>query len=175
MGAPRWVPVGKILRTHGIHGAVVVTPFGDTLSRRRPGDRLFVQAPSSGVPRGLRIADKRPLGNLWVLGFEGVEDLDGARRLVGLEVGVPEEELDPLEDGEYYHHQLVGLAVVTESGTPLGRVVGVMETKAHDLYAVATDSGREILLPAVAEIIKTIDVSRGLMVVDPPEGLVDDL
>uniref|UniRef100_A0A832EIE8 Ribosome maturation factor RimM n=1 Tax=Desulfacinum infernum TaxID=35837 RepID=A0A832EIE8_9BACT len=175
MDGPRWVPVGKILKTHGIHGAVVVAPYGDTLARRRPGDRLFLQAPRGGVPQGLRIAEKRPLGAAWVIGFEGVEDLSAARRLVGLDVGVPEEDLDPLEDGEYYHHQLVGLAVVTEAGVPLGRVVGVMETKAHDLYAVATDSGREILLPAVEEIIKQIDVARGVMVVDPPEGLLDDL
>ncbi|MEJ5365582.1 MAG: ribosome maturation factor RimM [Desulfosoma sp.] len=175
MDSPRWVPVGKILRTHGIHGAVVVAPYGETLGRRQPGERLFVQAARGGVPRALRIADKRPAGQAWVFGFEGIEDLDGARRLVGLEVGVPEEDLDPLEDGEYYYHQLVGLEVVTEAGVPLGRVVGVMETKAHDLYAVKTGSGREILLPAVEEIIKRVDVSRGVMVVDPPEGLLDDL
>jgi len=175
MDGPRWVPVGKILRTHGIHGAVVVAPYGDTLARRQPGDRLFVQATHGGVPRGLRIAQKRPQGPAWVIAFEEVEDLNAARRLVGLDVGVPEEDLDPLEDGEYYHHQLVGLAVVTEAGEPVGRVVGVVETKAHDLYAVATDSGREILLPAVEEIIKRIDVPRGVMVVDPPEGLLDDL
>lgn len=175
MDAPRWVPVGKILRTHGIHGAVVVAPYGDTLGRRRPGDRLFVQARRGGVPRALRITEKRPLGHGWVLGFQGVEDLNAARRLVGLEVGVPEEDLAPLEEGEYYHHQLVGLEVVNTAGETLGRVVGVVETKAHDLYAVATDSGREILLPAVEAIIKAVDVARGVMVVDPPEGLLDDL
>ncbi len=175
MGGPRWVPVGKVLRTHGIRGAVVVAPYGETLDRRRPGDRVFVQASPGGVPRELRIEDKRPLRSLWILSFEGIQDLGGARRLVGLELGVPEEDLEPLEEGEYYHHQLVGLEVVTESGTALGRIVGVMETKAHDLYAVETDSGREILLPAVAEIIKVVDVTRGIMVVDPPEGLWDDL
>lgn len=175
MGAPRWVPVGKIVRTHGIHGAVVIAPYGETLSRRQPGERLFVQNPGGGLPRLLCIAKKRPLGALWALSFEGIGDLNAAQGLVGLEVGVPEGELPPLPEGEYYHHELIGLHVVKEDGTILGRVVGVVETKAHDLYAVATDAGHEVLLPAVDEIIKRIDVSRGVMVVDPPEGLLNDL
>jgi len=112
---------------------------------------------------------------MWVFGFERIENVQDAEALVGLEVGVPEDELASLEEGEYYYHQLVGLQVVDERGTFLGRVVGVMETKGHDLYAVDTGTGREFFLPAVDEIIRTIDVSRGIMVVDPPEGLMNDL
>ncbi len=173
MSGPRWVAVGKIIRPHGIRGALLIAPYGETLNRRESGQWLFVQGLTGGVPRALRIVEKRPLGAAWVVGFEGVQDIEAAQRFVGQEVGVPEEELAPLEAGEYYHHQLVGLQTVTEKGAVLGRVVGVMETRAHDIYVVETDSGREILLPAVDEIVKAIDVPRGIMVVDPPEGLIE--
>ncbi|MGQ9484835.1 MAG: ribosome maturation factor RimM [Desulfosoma sp.] len=173
MSGPRWVAVGKIVRTHGIRGAVVIAPYGDTLYRRQCGQWLFVQPSTSGVPRPLRLVEKRPLGAEWLVRFERMEGVDAAERLVGLEVGVPEDELAPLNDGEYYHHQLVGLRVLRKDGVALGRVVGIMETRAHDLYVVETDAGREVLLPAVTEIIREIDVSRGIMVVDPPEGLIE--
>lgn len=173
MSGPRWVAVGQIVKTHGIRGALLIAPYGETLSRRQCGQWLFVQAPTSGVPRPLRLLEKKPLGGQWLVRLEGVEDVEAARRFVGLEVGVPEEELAPLEDGEFYHHQLVGLRVLRTDGMVLGRVVGILETRAHDLYVVETDSGREVLLPAVAEIVHAIDVPRGVMVVDPPEGLLE--
>ncbi|ROR01622.1 ribosome maturation factor RimM [Desulfosoma caldarium] len=173
MSGQRWVAVGQIVKTHGIRGALVIAPYGETLSRRQCGQWLFVQAPTSGVPRPLRLVEKRPLEGKWLVRLEGVEDVEAARCFVGLEVGVPEEDLAPLEAGEYYHHQLMGLRVLTPDGVVLGRVVGILETRAHDLYVVETDSGREALVPAVAEIVHAIDVSRGVMVVDPPEGLFE--
>lgn len=173
MSGPRWVAVGKIVRTHGIRGALVIAPYGATLNRRQCGQWLFVQPPTSGVPRALRLVEKRLLGAEWLVHFEGVEDVGSARPFVGLEVGVSEDELAPLDEGEYYHHQLVGLRVLRKDGVVLGRVVGIMETRAHDLYVVETDAGREVLLPAVAEMILEIDMLRGVMVVDPPEGLIE--
>ena len=83
---------------------------------------------------------------------------------------VPEQSVPPLPEGEYFHFQLLGLRVLTEEGEDLGRVCEILETGSNDVYIVANDSG-ELLLPALADVVREVQVSEGLMVVRLPEGL----
>jgi len=94
--------------------------------------------------------------------------------VAGAEIFLPEDCLPPPSDNEYYQYQLLGLKVETLQGRRIGTLRGILETGDADVYSIDFH-GKEILIPAVDEIIVKIDLKQGLIVVDPPEGLIDDL
>lgn len=97
---------------------------------------------------------------------------DAARALIGQALYVPEAEAVALPKGEYFVHQIVGLTVVTTAGEALGTVAEVLETGSNDVYAVRGPRG-EVMIPALKEVIKEVDLAAGRMVVDPLPGLLD--
>ena len=107
-----------------------------------------------------------------VIGLQGVETMNEAEQLAGLELRVPVESLAPLPEGTFYHHDLVGCRVVTNDGQDVGTVEGVEGTFAGSRLVVAGGRG-EILIPLATEICRTIDVAGKRIVIDPPEGLLD--
>jgi 16S rRNA processing protein RimM len=173
MAEPRWVPLGKIGRTHGLRGALRVHPYGQTLATRKPGDELFL-CPSEGSPVKLTLTALRQHGRFYVVQFAQIESADAAQDLTGVEVFLPEDRLPPAEAGEYYYYQLLGLKVETPDGGFLGTLCEILPTGSNDIYIVK-HAGKEILVPAIADVIVAIDLGLGRMVVDLPEGLTDDL
>jgi 16S rRNA processing protein RimM len=99
---------------------------------------------------------------------------EAARERIGEYVYVPESEAVPLPEGEYFVHQIVGLAVRTVSGEPLGTVREVLQTGSNDVYLVKGAHG-EVLLPATKEVLKAIDLAGGTMTVQLLPGLVEGL
>jgi 16S rRNA processing protein RimM len=103
--------------------------------------------------------------------LEGVLNRSNAEVLCGLDVYVPAASLPPLPDGEFYWHEVIGLRVIA-GDLELGRVVDILQTGVYDIYVVHSDEKKEYLFPAVEEIVTNIDLKNGVMVVDPPEGLL---
>ena len=110
--------------------------------------------------------------NFTAIHFEGVTDRNSAEALRGFELEMPESELPPLPDGEYYHYQLIGCSVVDLTGRQIGLLSGIMETGSNDVYVVTPSDGREILIPATKDIVKEVDIVEKVVTVDPPEGTV---
>jgi 16S rRNA processing protein RimM len=106
-----------------------------------------------------------------ILKLEGIEDRSSAEKLRGAQLEVPVEDATPLPAGEYYWHQVVGLVVEDTRGHPIGTVREILRTGGNDVYVV-WDGAREVLLPAIKDVVRTIDLERGLMVVDPLPGLI---
>ena len=159
--------VGRIARAHGIKGQVIVNPETDFPEQRfRPGASLFTTRGAVKLTT-VRFQNGRP-----VIGIEGVETMNGAEELSGLELRVPVEELAALPAGMFYHHDLVGCQVVTGGGERVGTVEGVEGTAGGSRLVVAGAKG-EILIPLASEICRTIDVSGKRIVIEPPEGLLD--
>jgi len=104
------------------------------------------------------------------LEIEGVEDIDTARALIGCQVFIPFDKLEKLSEGEYYWRDITGLEVFTEDGRKLGEIENIFNTGSNDVY-VCTGGEREILLPAIEDVIKKIDLEKGFMVVELLEGL----
>ena len=163
--------VGRIARAHGIRGQVIVNPETDFPEQRfRPGSLLFVErgaSVDSMVVTTVRFQNGRP-----VIGLEGVQTMNDAEALAGLELRVPVEELAKLPEGTFYHHDLVGCRVVTAQGEPVGIVEGVEGTVGGSRLVVAGARG-EILIPLATEICRTIDVPGKRIVIEPPSGLLD--
>jgi 16S rRNA processing protein RimM len=110
----------------------------------------------------------------FVLKFEGISSIDEAETLRDLELRIPEQDLAVLPAGSYYHHQLVGLAVVDESGAPLGTVAEFLETGAEAPVVVVRGEAGELLLPFAEVFFTSIDTGRGRLVVRRPEYVVAD-
>jgi 16S rRNA processing protein RimM len=176
MEPPRLVAVGRIGRAHGVRGLVKVLPYGDSLAEQRIGDRLELGPSARGTDQAvLTIAALQPHGNqLLLMQFEEITTRDEAEKLLGREVFLPPERLSRIAEGEFYHYQLLGLAVVTTTGLQLGQLTGIIETGSNDVYVVERD-GKEVLIPALEGVIVSVDVTMGQMIVELPEGLIDDL
>ena len=159
--------VGRIARAHGLKGQVIVnleTDFPE--ARFRPGATLFTAGGAVKLTT-VRFQNGRP-----VIGIEGIETVNDAEALAGLELRVPVEELAALPVGTFYHHDLVGCAVVTGGGQQVGTVEGVEGTLGGSRLVVAGAKG-EILIPLAADICRTIDVAGKRIVIEPPDGLLD--
>ena len=169
------VAVARILGPHGRDGWIRVKATSDVPGRFDVGESL--SASRDGViteDQTYLIAESRMTnhkGNeellLW---FQGFRDRGQAQRLTGLWLCVPQSEVPPSQEGEYFHYQLIGLRVKTMAGEELGELSEILETGSNDVYVITGPDG-EILVPAISKVVREIDISGGLMVVDLPEGL----
>ena len=171
---PPWdqmVLVGRVARPHGIRGQVVITPETDFVEDRfQAGATLWCQT-ARGIERlsidSMRVQKGRP-----IVGFEGFTRIEDVERLAGVELRVPEQALQPLGDGAYYHHQLIGCVVDTVGGERVGDVVGVSGGSSGSLLEVVGPRG-QVLIPFAVDICVEIDVQAKRIRIDPPEGLLD--
>ncbi|EWM16388.1 ribosome maturation factor RimM [Kutzneria sp. 744] len=174
MSSPDVRVVGRVVKPHGIRGELVVDVHTDSPEERfTPGAVLATRA-RDGASGTVTIAAVRPHTGRLLVTFQDVAGRDAAEALRGLLLLVDAAELTPSDDPEeFYDHELEGLEVVDVRGDRIGVVAEVLHTAASELLAVRRDDGSEVLVPFVTEIVPTVDVAAGRVVVDPPEGLLD--
>lgn len=163
---PRFLAVGRVVRPFGIRGELKVelfTEYPEQLGRLRTV-YLGPQAEPQMI-EGVRLHQDAALFKL-----SGCDDRTTAEALRGVLVQIAWEDAVPLEEDEYYEHQIVGLTVVEEDGTLLGRVTEIISTGANDVYVVVGPEG-ELLLPAIESVILEIDLEADQMVVHMLDGL----
>jgi 16S rRNA processing protein RimM len=114
----------------------------------------------------------QPGREFFILKLSGIDDRDAAAKLVRSSVWMPAEKMNKLSEGEYYWHEIIGLQVVTEEGQALGRIESVFPTGSNDVY-ICRGGEKEILLPAIGEVVRKIDTDRGIMVVRLLRGLTE--
>jgi 16S rRNA processing protein RimM len=107
-----------------------------------------------------------------VIALEGIESMNDAEALAGAELRVPESVLGRLPEGSYYHHELVGCEVRRQDGTVVGTVKGI-EGPMHGSTLVVDGRNGEVLIPLASEICVSIDPRRRVIVIEPPEGLIE--
>ena len=161
------IAVGRINTTWGLGGHVKVTPLTSNQQRLQPGAVLLVR----GEPHEL-LDVVYPRGYPCVL-FEGYEDPSAAAALRGTLIEIEEDALPALPDGEFYVHDLVGLAVVRSDGEQLGMLTEVVRTGANDVYVVRREGERDVLIPAIPDIVLDVDLAAGLMRVELLPGLLE--
>ncbi len=164
-GEPVFLAVGRLRRAHGVKGEMLMDVLTDFPERLGPGKIVYVG--DTHEPK--RIAGVRGHDRELIVHLSGLDTPEAAAPFRNALVFVKAGELPDLPEGEYYHHQLLGLAVVDESGRELGRLDQILETGANDVYLVKTPEGKELLLPAVEEVILEVDLERNQIRVRPPE------
>lgn len=166
------VAVGRIVGAHGIRGELKVAPLTDFPERFAPGSSLFLVTPDGDVRPVEVVASREHKGRV-LLTVEGVADRTGAEGLRGGFLKVGQKELTPLPAGQYYHFQLIGLAAVTDDGRKLGKVEEVMPTGSN-LVLTVRDSGSEVLLPFIDDVILDVDLEGGTLTVHLLPGLLPE-
>lgn len=167
---PRYLAIGRVVGVHGIRGEIKVQILTQDPERFGRLERIFVglegQEPVPRVLQGVRLHKGRAL-----LKLEGYEDRSAAERLRWHVVQVPLAEAIPVEEDEYYEHQLLGLPVWTVDGEHLGEIVEIIETGANEVFVVSGTGQGEVLIPVIEDVVTGIDLDEGRVEVDLPEGL----
>ena len=174
---PSHLVVGYLNKPHGIRGEIYVSPLTDhPESVYASGVVLSLggaedDEPDPDLPP-LRVEDTRPFRTGLLVRFGGVDDRNQADLLTGRYLFAAVDDLEPLEEGEVYYHQLVGMKVETAEGQAVGSVTQVYELHPADLLEVQ-GPGTVVMIPYRREIVVEVDLAGGRIVVDPPEGLLD--
>jgi len=168
---PDHFEIGKIVNTQGIKGEVRVFPTTDDPSRFGLLTSVFVSKTSGSAPVNMRIERVRFHRNLVIIKFAGVDDMDAAEKLRGQTIMIPPELALPLDAGEYYVRDLYGMTVFTENGEELGTLTDVLSTGANDVYVISQAGQKDLLVPAIGQCIKTVDVENKKMIISLMEGL----
>jgi len=161
------VCVARIGAAHGVRGAVKLWTFTE--------DPLAVQSygplMTKDGARQFEIANLRAAKDHLVATFKGIASRNDAEKLNGIELYVPREKLPAIDDGEYYHADLVGLAAVTAADEPLGRVVAIHNFGAGDIIEIAPPKGATLLLPFTNAVVPTVDIAGGRVVIELPQEI----
>jgi 16S rRNA processing protein RimM len=155
--------VARVLRAWGIRGDLKIQPFTD-----RPEDFQHYTHVYIGS-RQYTVKSFRPYQGNWLLHLAGVETRHAAELLHGQTISI-ERDQRQLDRDEFFAHQIIGLSVKTADGVELGTIVEIIATGANDVYVVNGERG-EVLLPARSEVIRSIDLEAGLMIVELLPGL----
>lgn len=155
--------MGRVLAPFGLKGELKVQALTDNPARFRAKAKLF-----AGL-QPVAVATAREAHGYVYLTFKGFPDRSSTDKFRHALLQVPEEALPPLPEGEYYRFQLLGLTVVDRDGAVLGTLDEIIETGANDVYRVHPSEGADVLLPALGDVIVSVDLDARRMVVDPPE------
>ncbi len=161
--------VGAITSTHGLQGEVKVFPTTDDPAKFKKLKKVYLQD-GAGMTE-LEIAGVKFFKNMVILKFRGHDRIEDVQPYKGKDLYVPRKDAVKLEKDEYYIADLIGLSVVLEDGSPLGTLDDVIQTGANDVYAVHTPGKKEILIPAIHQCVRKVDIAAGIVQVHLLEGM----
>lgn len=159
--------IGTVAAPVGVRGEVKIDLATDFPDRFKLLKTIFVG--DDHRPIGV-VSARRHAGRV-ALRLAGIDDRDAADTLRMERLFIPRADAMPLPEGHYYHDQIVGLRVVTSGGESVGTIAAIMTTGANDVYVVR-DGTREVLVPAIRDVVRNIDIADGTMVIEPLEGLL---
>jgi 16S rRNA processing protein RimM len=165
------VILAEILRPRGIRGEVLARSQTDVPGRLESLDQAYIRF-AGGQDANVTITGAWPHKNDWVLRFEGVDSINDAERFAGSELWVPFADRAELPEGEYFQADLIGCMVLNEAGEMVGTVDGWQEYGGPPLMKVRAN-GRDVLIPFVKGIYRTVDLETRRITVELPEGLLE--
>lgn len=168
---PRFVALGRLGRTHGMHGELRFFPYAFPCPTLQEGCIVFLQG-TEGDIRSLTVGSVRRHAPFLLVRFQEVVSLEQARELRNAVVSIEERWVPPAHEGEFYYYQVIGLNVLTTDGESIGQIVKVFFSGGHDVWVVHQDK-KEHLIPVTEEIVRSIDIPRGCVIIEPMEGLLN--
>jgi 16S rRNA processing protein RimM len=168
----RLVAIGEIGRPHGVRGEVRVTPLTDRPERFETLRECVLWDEPRNRREPCRIRATRIHAGTLLVAVAGYDSPEAAAALTGQLLAIPEADALPPPAGHFYPWQLVGCRVVTEDGREVGQVLRIEPSPAQDLWVVG-EGIREHLVPAVADIVREVDLAGRRVVIRPPDGLLE--
>lgn len=166
-----WATIGKVVAPLGLHGELKVRSLSDIPDRFTKLEVVYLGP--HHVPH--RIIKTRPYkGDMLVLKLSDINDANTGETLRNFAISIHVSQLAELPVNSYYQHDIIGLQVYTLDGRSLGKIVEIMTTGSNDVYIIeATAGSKQILIPAIKDVIKRVDLSRQMMYIEAIQGLLD--
>ena len=162
---PEFITIGEIIAPWGIKGKLKVKAVTDFPQRFTPSSKIYINRQPMTINSTAWHKGKA------IIKLNTIDSIEAAQRLQGQPIEIHHSQVYPLPEGQYYHFQLIGLEVWTTQGELLGTVTEILTADSNDNYVVRGAKG-EILIPAIEDVIKSIDLNKGYIVIEPIEGLL---
>lgn len=166
----KYFEIGQIVNTNGLKGFVKVKPFTDDIKEFETFETIYVQKKTELIE--FKIESVRYTKNMVLLKLKGIDTIEAAEDLRNLYIKVSREQLPELQENSYYIVDLLECEVITVEGEVLGEMEDVFNTGSNDIYVVKNGEGKQILLPAIKEVIKNVDIPNRKITVKLMEGLI---
>ncbi len=166
------VSIGKFTKTHGLKGELKFHPFWDDSEILSEIKKGLLNNPIE-LESKFQIEQIRFQGKRWIVKIKGCDSIDQAKTFVGQTLKVSSNYFPPLPEGEYYWFEIEGLKVFDDAGRYHGIVTEIIATGSNDVYVVKDDD-KELLLPMIDSVVKTIDLEKRILIFHIIEGLLED-
>lgn len=163
--------MGEVIRPHGLEGLLRIKSYAQTEESFLRAELVFLQK-GSAEPREYAITSVRPHKNVHLLKLRGVDSLEEAEKLKGARILIEKDSLNSKRRDEYFWHELIGLEVYLSRGEYLGKIKHILPTGSNDIYVVQ-EGKKEVLIPAIYDVIQEIDLTKNRMIISDVEGLLD--
>jgi|AutmiccommuBRH23_1029490.scaffolds.fasta_scaffold00151_45 16S rRNA processing protein RimM len=164
-GEPFYLSIGRLGKPHGLDGGIVFYIITDFPERLKVGRKVYIG--DEHIPAHINSVKEHSRG--LIFHFKEFDQIDQVERFKSDFVFVDATELPKLPEGEYYHHQLIGVQVFDNQDNRIGEIQEILETGANDVYLIKNEDQKEILYPALLNLIEKIDIENRVMVVKPLE------
>lgn len=162
--------VGVITQTHGVRGEVKVFPTTDDVNRFKKLKQVILDTGKETMP--LEIQSVKFLKQFVILKFKGIDNINDIEKYKRCSLYVTREHAVALEEDEYFIADMIGMEVCTEDGSIFGTLRDVIETGANDVYVIENAEHGEVLVPAIKECIRSVDIEKGQMMIHLMDGLI---
>lgn len=165
-----YIEIGQIVNTNGLKGVVKVNPFTDDISKFEELKYVYIQLKNE--LKKVKIEQVRYNKNQVLLKLEGIDSIEEAEKYRNFYLKTEKESQEDLGEDTYYIVDLMGLDVYTDKNEYLGKIEDVFPTGSNDVYVVKDNLGKQILIPAIADVVKEVDLKNKKMIINLIPGLI---
>lgn len=165
-----YLELGQIVNSYGIKGFLKVVPYTDDNTRFNDLETIYIE--KLNKLQEYVIEEVKYSKNLVLLKLKGIDTIEQAEKFRNCYLKINRKDAIELEEDTYFLVDLIGIEVFTESGESLGNIIDVFPTGSNDVYVVKNEEGKQVLLPAIKDVIKSVDIKNKKMVVNLIEGLL---
>lgn len=167
----QYVPVGRILKTHGLKGDLKVWPYFHSKAFYLDLKEVRIVT-GENTETDFQVLKAVAQNDCIIYHLSGIDTIDDGTMLKGLEVLIAADRLEKLPSHDYYWHDLEGLTVYSKDGAKIGQVVDFIDTRSNQVLSIIGEKG-EVLIPAIRDVITEVDLERKRIIINPVEGLLD--
>lgn len=166
--------IGKVVNTHGVRGEIRVIQVTDFEERFEPGNEVYwVPQSKQEEPIALTIKGHRMHKSFHLLHFEEYSSLNEVESLKGGTLAITKEHQTPLDEGEFYYHEIIGCSVQTMDEEVVGSVKEILSPGGNDVWVVKRPQKKDALIPYIEQVVKNVDIPNKTITIEPMEGLLD--
>lgn len=165
-----YLEIGQIVNTNGLKGFLKVKPLTDDITRFEKLKTIYIQKAKELI--GFKIQEVKYNKQSVLLKLEGIDDITEAEKYNNFYIKISKENAVELEKNSYFIVDIIGCQVYTDENEYLGNVVDVFQTGSNDVYTLKNSEGKEILIPAIKEVIKNVDIKNKKIVIHLMDGLI---